>query len=232
MKKLFIIANWKSNKTESEAKNWLQNFKVQDLGLTNKEIIVCPPFTLFSGFKSSIINLNSSLKLGAQDISPFDEGAYTGEVTGRQIKEFADYVIIGHSERRSHFGETDEIIVKKIEQAVKNNLTPLICISNKEQISIIAKTINILNSQFSTFNFLVAYEPTFAIGSGIADTPQNANDIGLEIKKFLKEAYVLYGGSVTPQNVNSFTNMPLIDGVLVGKVSLNPQEFSAVIANA
>ena len=220
MKKLFIVGNWKSNKTESEASDWLQGFKIQDLGFKNKEIIICPPFTLLSILKTSI-------KLGAQDISPFDEGAYTGEINGKQIKEFADYVIIGHSERRKNFGEDESIIEKKIEQADKYGLIPIICVSDINQ----AKKLKTLNSQLSTLNFLVAYEPIFAIGSGTTDTPENAETMAKKIKEIINVP-VLYGGSVNAENVKSFTTMEDINGVLVGGASLDPQVFASLIINA
>ena len=134
MKKTFIIANWKSNKTGSEVSSWFQRLKIKDLRLTNKEIIVCPSFTALPILKSLIINHKSSIKLGAQDISPFDEGAYTGEVNGKQIKELADYVIVGHSERREYFDEDEEVIKKKIELSLKYKIVPILCISETNQI--------------------------------------------------------------------------------------------------
>lgn len=235
MKKLFIIANWKSNKTEVEAKNWLQQFTIYNLSrgarstgqFTNKEIVVCPPFTQLSILKSLIINHKSNIKLGTQDISPFDAGSYTGEVNGEQIKEFTDYAIIGHSERRKYFRETDELINKKIEMAEKYGLTPIICVSDQSQISNLKSQIHSLNLK----TLIVAYEPLFAIGSGNPDTPNSANEVAGEIKKEINVP-VLYGGSVNSQNVNSFTQMENIDGVLVGKSSLDPEEFFKIIENA
>lgn len=221
MKKLFIIANWKSNKTASEAKEWLQEFQISNVKsqISNKEIIICPPFTLLPILKSSIINLKSPVKLGAQDISPFDEGAYTGEVNGRQIKEFADYVIIGHSERRTHLKETDEILVRKVEMARKYSLTPIFCVQGE-------------STSVPSGIEIVAYEPVFAIGSGNPDTPENANTVSDSIKQKTQVQYVLYGGSVTSQNVSQFSQQPHIDGVLVGGASLDADEFAKIIQNA
>lgn len=233
MKKLFIVANWKSNKTKSEALQWFQELSTlnsQLLTLIGKEIIVCPPFTLLATFNETITKLQLPLKLGAQDISPFNEGPYTGEVNGRQIKEFADYVLVGHSERRRYFGEDEKMINKKLEMATKNGLTPILCISSIEQI---------LNSQFpaspaggSILNLVVAYEPVFAIGTGNPDTPKNADNIARVIKEKNDVASVLYGGSVTAENVKSFTTMPSIDGVLVGTASLDSHEFLQIITNS
>lgn len=218
MKKLFIVANWKSNKTEPEANSWLQRLKIKDLRLTNKEIIICPSFTVLPILKSLIINHDSSIKLGAQNISPFDEGAYTGEVNGKQIKEFADYVIVGHSERRANFYENNNLIAQKIDKGLKHGLVPILCISDLDQAQ--------------SFNGIIAYEPLSAIGSGNPDTPENGEDIASKIKNKVGEIPVLYGGSVTSDNVKSFTSMPNIDGVLVGGASLDPLEFLKIIKNA
>ncbi|QQG40856.1 MAG: triosephosphate isomerase [Candidatus Levyibacteriota bacterium] len=220
MKKILIVGNWKSNKTEIETNEWFQRFTIYDLRFTNKEIIICPPFTLLSNLKSSILNHKSFIKLGAQDISPFDEGAYTGEVNGKQIKEFADYVIIGHSERRRYFGESEDIIVKKIEMAQKYELTPIVCVSDIKQAE-----------NYTRYTLIIAYEPLFAIGSGNPDTPENANEMAKKIKEII-DAPVIYGGSVTSQNVKSFTQMPSIDGVLPGKASLDANEFASIIEKA
>lgn len=220
MKNLFIIANWKANKTEFEAKDWLQRFMIDDLRITNKEVIICPPFTLLSNLKSYILNHNSLLKLGSQNISPFDAGAYTGEINGDQIKEFADYVIIGHSERRQNFSETDEDLSKKVEMAKKNGLTPIFCIQDE-------------NTQIPAGVSLVAYEPISAIGTGNPDTPENTEKIATLVKEKNKNIeHVLYGGSVMSSNINTFTTMPNISGALVGGASLDPLEFLAIIKNA
>ncbi len=229
MKKVFIVANWKSNKTVSEANDWLRGFTNYDLRFTNKEIIICPSFTLLPILKSYILNHKSYFRVGAQDISQFSEGAYTGAINGKQIKEFADYVIIGHSERRNNFGEDEKIINKKISLAQKYNLIPILCISNIKQIH---------DSRFNpsadghNSNFIVAYEPIFAIGTGTPDTPENADKMAKNIKEILGEIPVLYGGSVSKFNIKSFTNTAYIDGALVGKASLDVKEFTTIIQNA
>ncbi len=232
MKKTFIVGNWKSNKTLQQAKTWLAEFSIFNFQFSNKEVVICPPFTLLSVLKSSIINHKSFLKLGAQDISPFEEGSYTGEVSAKQIKEFADYVIIGHSERRKYFGEDEEVIVQKIDQALKHALTPIVCVSSLAQSSKL-KTQNYSSKlKNSGKTMIIAYEPIFAIGTGSPDTPENADAVAKEIKQLLPDTSVIYGGSVTSKNVKSFTQMPNIDGVLVGGASLDPQEFSKIITNA
>lgn len=214
MKKLFVVANWKSNKTTIEAENWLQ--VVQN---SEKEVVICPPFTLLSLVSSEVRSKQLGVKVGAQDISPFNEGAYTGEVTAKQIKEFADYVIIGHSERRKNFGETDEILFEKMRLAKENGLIVIFCVQGKE-------------TKIPVNTDIVAYEPINAIGTGNPDTPENADDVAAYFKANFQVSGVLYGGSVTAANVNSFTQKPNIDGILVGNASLDAQEFYKLIKNA
>lgn len=229
MKKLFIVANWKSNKNILETEQWLHAFnkvfKRSNLGVDNKEIIVAPSFTLFEHARYCLDNLKLPIKLAAQNISSFDEGQYTGEVNGTQIKELATYVIIGHSERRKYFHEDKEMIKKKVEIALEYKLVPILCISETEKI------VN-LKSYILNRELIVAYEPLFAIGSGQTDTPQNAENVSKEIKEIVNDTPVLYGGSVTSLNVNSFTKMPSIGGVLVGGASLDPLEFLKIVKNA
>lgn len=222
MKKLYIVANWKSNKTEAQAREWLERFKIDELGTTDKEIIICPPFTLLSFLKSYILNHKSPIKLGAQDISPFEEGAYTGEVNGKQIKEFADYVIIGHSEKQKYFGETNETILKKISLAIQYGLTPIVCTANPKQI----------HNSIHNSTTLVVYEPPGSISPGPADSPENAEQVGMKFCQVYNTDYVLYGGNVTSENVQAFTAMPHINGVLVGRASLDASQFATIVTNA
>lgn len=206
MKKLFIAGNWKSNKTIEEAKEWLNQFT------TTNPVVLCVPFTLLGVLKSE------KLSLGAQDVSPFGDGAYTGEVNARQIKELADWVIIGHSERRKYFSETDQMLQKKAEQAKNAGLKIIYCVpDDKTAIPSVD---------------VVAYEPVWAIGTGESDTPENADEICRKIKEKAGNAIVIYGGSVTDQNVRSFVEKPNIDGVLPGGASLDPKIFARLIASA
>ncbi len=221
MKKLFIIANWKSNKTTEETNDWLQQLANSGLQqLENKVAVVCAPFTLLPLLKSYANEVTVPVSFGSEDVSPFDEGAYTGEVTAEEIKEFADYAIIGHSERRKLFNENDELLSKKVTMALKSNLTPIFCVQDE-------------STPIPEGVTLVAYEPIFAIGSGHPDTPENAEKVVKAIKdKNPKVEFVLYGGSVTPENINSFTQSPSIDGALVGGASLDAGKFVKLVENA
>ncbi len=222
MKKLYVVANWKANKTNLEVKEWLQgisNVKFQMSNVQRKEIIICPGFHLLSTVKAIIEQYNLPFKVGAQDVSPFDTGAYTGEVAAEQLKDLAHYVIIGHSERRKNFHEDDEMIAKKVAMTNEAGLTPLLCVQGKE--TPVPQGVQI-----------VAYEPVFAIGTGNPDTPENADTVAKEIKENHKVESVLYGGSVTAENVAGFTHQEHIDGVLVGGASLDVSSFMKIVQNA
>ena len=220
MGNLLIVANWKSNKTINEAKNWLEEFKSQDINLDNKEVIICPSFATLAFLKEEIVRGNLPVSLGAQDISEFGEGAYTGEINAHQVREFAKYVIIGHSERRKNFNENDDLLNKKVSMAMSQEITPIFCISSADMN--VPSQVNI-----------VAYEPIDAIGTGNADSPSDADEVARKIKENNRHVeYVLYGGSVDPDNVSSFTKLENINGVLVGGGSLNASEFLRIIQNA
>lgn len=222
MKPLLIVANLKSHFTYSEAKNWLieaSAIKNQKPELEGKKIIVCPSFTLLEMFKEFIKEQDMPIELGAQNISRLPQGPYTGEVNGAQIKDFADFVIIGHSERRSGFGEDESIIEEKIKMAIDYGISPILCVQSQEN--------NI--PQGVT---VVAYEPVFAVGTGNPDTPENAQEVAKKISEKDSVDYIAYGGSVTPENVKRFTSMENINGVLVGTDSLDAKKFIEIIKNA
>ncbi len=220
MKNLIIVANWKANKTKDEAWDWFENFSKDSHDFSDKEIIICPPYTLLGKADYFISESNLKVKIGAQDVSAFEEGAYTGEISATQIKEFADFVIIGHSERREYLKEDEDIISKKVEMALKAGLTPIFCVSDG-------------NSKIPKNVKIVAYEPVSAIGTGNSDTPQDAQSVARKIKsENIQVEKMLYGGSVTSQNVHEFVEMEDIDGVLVGGASLSPHEFLEIVKNA
>ncbi len=220
MKKLINAANWKSNMTKFEAKGWLENFSLLDHP-SESETVLFAPFTLLD-MLSSYIRINDVLpvNLGAQDISPFDKGAFTGEINADQIKEFGNFVLIGHSERRSNFNESNDLINKKIEKALSAGLRVIVCVSNLEQVKA-------LNSS----EIIIAYEPLSAIGTGNAENPEDVKSFVDNIKE-IKNVKVIYGGSVKAENVNQYTSLENIEGVLVGSASLDANSFSSLIKNA
>lgn len=221
MKKLFIVANWKSNMTRLEAREWLQHFVKRDFEVpVEKVVILCPPFTLLPFLKDYLLEHVAEIEIGAQDISPFGSGAYTGEVNAAQLKEFAEHTIIGHSERRKHFGESDELLEQKVKQALSEDVIPIFCVQDE-------------HTPVPSGVTIVAYEPISAIGTGHPDTPENADRVTKALKEKQPQIeHVLYGGSVTPDDVHSFTSMEHIDGVLVGGASLDAGKFLAIIENA
>lgn len=219
MKKLFIVANWKSNKTVQGTTDWFEQLSIMPSELTpDKAVIICPPFHLLQQVKTLIMEKQLPFFIGSQNVSAFSEGAFTGEIAATQVKEIAEYCIIGHSERRKNFLETDDILLKKVELAKSAGLSVIYCV--QDALTKIPEHVDV-----------VAYEPITAIGSGNPDTPENANTVAEAIKNN-GIRMVLYGGSVTGANVHQFTLQEGIDGVLVGGASLKPDEFSSIIRNA
>lgn len=216
-KKLWIIANWKSNKTLAEAIEWIDEVGPQLEKRDHIKVVVCPPFTDMEEVKKRIMVSNFPMMVGAQDLSPFDEGAYTGEEAARILTDIVDLAILGHSERRQNFGETDQMVWEKAEQAKKHNIIPLVCVQGVD--TPVPEGIN-----------LAAYEPVFAIGSGHPDTADNAGKVAEGLKeKYGENLQVLYGGSVTSENAKPFLQGQNLQGLLVGGASLDAEEFLKIV---
>lgn len=218
MRHPFIVANWKSNKTTSEIERWFE-LVVSAMPTPHAEVILCPSFPLLPMSQMLIEKYHLTWKLGAQDVSSFTEGKHTGEVNAKQLKNFVDYVLIGHSERRRELKETDEMLFEKVKRVQEVGLTPIFFVQDKD--TPIPDTIKI-----------VAYEPIFAIGTGNPDTPEHAESIAKYLKKSKNIQTVLYGGSVDHKNVSLFLSEGLIDGVVPGTASLDPKEFVQLTNNA
>jgi triosephosphate isomerase len=225
MGKTLIVANLKSYKNENEARIWLDGFKkITELGLdlTQKEIIICPSFTQLFSFFSYFSSNNINVKLGAQNVSPFDEGAYTGEVNAKQIKDFAQYVLVGHSERRSNFQESEQVLVEKVKRAIQFGLQPIFFAQN-------------VNTVIPTGVKIGVYEPPSSISTisgGIPDDPKTVLETAGELKSKYMLEHVLYGGSVDSNNVSDFTSLDVVDGVVTGRASLDAEELLKIIQNA
>lgn len=221
--KPLVIANWKCNPpTLTKAKQLFNSVKKGIKNLKNTEVVICPPFLYILNLKSQ----NSNIELGAQDCFWEEKGAFTGEVSPKMLKDLGcKYVIIGHSERRRYFKETDEIINKKTKAVLKNGLKPILCI---EKISQIKKgTEGIIKKDLK--KIILAYEPVWAIGTGRACGISEAKKINLSIRKILKRNVFLYGGSVNSQNARDFIKKAKFQGLLIGGASLNPKEFIAIV---
>jgi triosephosphate isomerase len=243
MSKKIIIGNWKMNKTSKEASDFIKNF-IPMLKNIKSDVVISPSFTLLPLLHQRL--KDSNISLAAQNIFYENEGAYTGEISAKMIKEYASYVIIGHSERRKYFNETDETINKKIKAALSEKLKVVFCIgeSLKERES--NMTISIIKKQLQKGflgisdikDIIIAYEPVWAIGTGKNATPMQAQEIHKYIRQWLNNAYgitqasksrIIYGGSVTPDNAKEILKMPDIDGCLPGGASLDPRKFADII---
>lgn len=220
-----IIANWKLNKTLSEAADWLETFQhhISNLPHPTLEIVICPSFVVLSELKRKLKKLDLPIKLGAQTVSQFDKGQYTGEISAEMLQGLVNYVIIGHSERRKRFGETDQIIAEKAKHCGKYGIIPILCVSNLDQ----------LKGHEKAKTLVVAYEPLEAIsteGEYHPDDPGHANEIAGKIKEVIgSKNIVLYGGSVHKDNAKDFVAKENIDGLLVGQASLDPCHFAKII---
>jgi triosephosphate isomerase (TIM) len=215
-KNIWIIANWKSNETIEEALHWVSTVGPKIPKRDNIKVVVCPTFVSIEEVKKEVLIGNYPLMVGSQDLSPFDVGAYTGEEPASMLKQYIGLSILGHSERRKNFGETDELIAQKVVQAVDNEIIPLVCVQGED-------------TPVPPHTKLVAYEPIFAIGTGTPDTPENANQVCGVIKQKYPEVEILYGGSVNSSNIKSFILQENINGVLIGKSSLDADEFIKII---
>lgn len=224
-KNIWIIANWKSNKTIVEALDWVAKVGPQIPERDSLMVVVCPTFSALSEVKKVIQVGNFPMLVGAQDLSPFGVGAYTGEEPADILKQFVGLAILGHSERRKNFNETNEMVAKKVEQALANNIIPLVCVQDEV-------------TPVPEGSKLIAYEPIWAIstgltntpGAGRADTPEDANQVaGVFKQKYGTELDVIYGGSVNSQNVKGFVSQENISGVLVGNASLDAEEFLRIL---
>ena len=239
-----IAGNWKMNTTLSEAIELVKEMRHELDEIKGVEKVICPPFTSLVLIKGLIEE--GSIKLGAQNMYFEEKGAYTGEISPLMLAELCDFVIIGHSERRHYFNETEELIDKKVKAALKVGLTPILCIGETSEENEAGKTKEVLNKQLSSSSsriyylggLVLAYEPVWAIGTGRAASSQQANDtIGFIRqlvskqcgKEIAQKVRILYGGSVNAGNIAEFINQPEIDGALVGGASLKPGEFLNIV---
>lgn len=206
----FLIGNWKSNMTLSEMNEWFLKFRP----VSNITIVLCVPFTLLASAAAVIREKQLPISLGAQDVSPFGSGPYTGEISASMIKEFASYVLVGHSERREYFNESVEEFARQSIQAKKAGLSVIYCTGDETEV-------------LPTSIDLIAYEPFESIGTG---KPQDLSVIRSVCDNFRKSSGkpVMYGGSVTEETLVDIVNTKAIDGLLVGGASLDPERFSKI----
>ena len=250
MRKPLIAGNWKMFKTVHETALYIKELRALVRDARNVDVVVAPPFTAIHAATEAARNTN--IEIAAQDLHWEREGAFTGEVSGPMIREAgADYVIVGHSERRTLFGETDGMVNRKIRAALAAELTPIACIGETLEQRDANHTLAVLDNQLKigfddltaaqVQEIVIAYEPVWAIGTGRNASPDQAQEAHQHIRMRLRQWFggdaaeqcrILYGGSVKPDNIQSLALQPDVDGALVGGASLDPRAFSLIVHQA
>ncbi|WP_240421527.1 triose-phosphate isomerase [Paenibacillus periandrae] len=249
MRKPIIAGNWKMFKTVSEAASFINEIKGQ-AEVDGVDSVICAPYISLPALVEAV--KGTTLKIGAQNLHWEDNGAYTGEISGVMLKDLrVDYVIIGHSERRAYFAETDETVNKKVHAAFKHGLTPIVCVGEKLEEREAGDTKSVCKVQTEAAfagisaeqaaQVVVAYEPIWAIGTGKSSTAADANEVISYIRELVAGLYsqsvadavrIQYGGSVKPNNIGEYMQEADIDGALVGGASLEPASYTQLVQGA
>jgi triosephosphate isomerase len=242
-----MAGNWKMFKTPAETIAFFEKFRPLVEKSSHCEIVICPPFTNLAAAVAAAEG--SNIRIGSQNIAWAKEGAFTGEISGPMLKAVrATHAIVGHSERRQYFGETDATVLKRTQAALEFGLTPIVCVGELKEERESGRTEAVLVKQFlggiaglapeQFAKIVIAYEPVWAIGTGLTATPEIAADAHRVIRAQAREKYgkeaadavrILYGGSVKPDNVKSLMAQPEIDGSLVGGASLDAPSFASIV---
>lgn len=246
MRTPLIAGNWKLNNTEEQAITLVRKMMPGLRAVQGVEKLICPPFIALPSLHKLLVS--TDIRLGAQNMYWEEGGAYTGEISPLMLAPLCDYVILGHSERRSLFGETDQEINLKVKAALMHNLIPILCVGESLEENQSNRTVEVISRQlrsglqavpvYSPDHLVVAYEPVWAIGTGRSATPEGANQvIQTTIRTTLASLFgeavadgvrILYGGSVAEGNALGFFSQPGIDGALIGGASLRPDAFIAI----
>ena len=249
LRKKIIAGNWKMNKSTADAVYLANSIKLELATSREVEVVLCPPFTALKVVGEVI--QNTEIKLGAQNMHCETAGAYTGEISCAMLRDiYCHYVILGHSERRTYSGETDEMVNKKVKAAITAHLTPIVCIGETLQARDSGKAEEVIKKQVETSlanlttdvaKIIVAYEPVWAIGTGRNATPQQAQEMHAYIRKMLTDMYgediaqnirIQYGGSMKPSNSAELLSQPDIDGGLIGGAALESRSFVEIVRSA
>jgi triosephosphate isomerase (TIM) len=240
----YIAANWKMQKTVAEAAEFVDAL-LPRIAATQNDVVICPPFTALTAVVER--RYGTAVKVAAQNMHEEDSGAFTGEVSAPMLVELdVEAVVLGHSERRQFFGETDEALARKVPAALAAGLEPILCIGESEAARDADETDEVLVRQLQTDlgglepsqieNVVIAYEPIWAIGTGRTATPGQAQETCAFIRDVLRarcaaadKVRILYGGSVKPANAAELLSLPDVDGALVGGASLDPEDFAAIV---
>jgi triosephosphate isomerase (TIM) len=252
MRRKIVAANWKMNMTLGESRRFVESFLLDAADIRDVEIVLVPPFTALAEVTALLEKSGQSIKVGAQNMHWERNGAFTGEISAALLRDlFVHYVILGHSERRRLFGETDEIVNKKVRAAHDATLRPIVCIGEtleQRDKGNVDKILSIqLRGSLKDLNekelqeTVIAYEPVWAIGTGRNATPEQAQEAHAFIRHRLREMSddttadrirIQYGGSVKPENARELMSQPDIDGALVGGASLDPRSFAEIVKAA
>ncbi len=252
MRKIFIAGNWKMNKSSAETQSFLEKLNQFNQNWHSDQVIqiICPPFLYLETAKKAV--LNTAVCIGAQNCSEQNNGAFTGEISVQMLKDIQmDYCIIGHSERRQYYGETDQLIQKKYLKLKESDIKAIICIGETLAEREAGNTFEVINTQLSgifdqlelndTNSLVIAYEPVWAIGTGKTATPEQAQEVHHYIRNWFKKHYnteiadqiaILYGGSVKPDNIKELLACPDIDGGLIGGASLDIDSYQKMLITA
>ncbi len=243
----YIAANWKMHKTVAEAAAFVDTL-LPRIAATQSDVVICPPFTALTAVVER--RYGTAVKVAAQNMHEEGSGAFTGEVSASMLVELdVEAVVLGHSERRQYFGETDEALARKVPAALTADLEPILCVGESEEARDADQTEGVLERQLQVdlaavesgklAEVVVAYEPIWAIGTGRTATADQAQEVCAFIRDVLRErgavadaVRILYGGSVKPANAAELMAQPDIDGALVGGASLDPEEFAAIVEAA
>jgi triosephosphate isomerase len=250
-RKPVIAANWKMNKTHLEGMHYIEDLRnrLDDRDYRNVDVVVCPPFTALRTVQTTIDGADIPVALGAQDVHWLDSGAYTGEVSPPMLAKLSvRYVIIGHSERREYFAETDDVVNRKVKAVVGHGLTPIMCVGETLDEREAGNTEKKVEGQVraglagvdktAVGTMVIAYEPIWAIGTGRNATPEDAEAVCALIRSTVADVAgaeagegirIQYGGSVKAGNARSIMEQPNVDGALVGGASLDPEEFAMIV---
>ncbi|MFN2365466.1 MAG: triose-phosphate isomerase [Desulfurivibrionaceae bacterium] len=219
----YLLANWKSHKTLREAEAWLEKF--HDLRRNSgPQVIVAPPMPFLAPMRQIMARLKiPNLALAAQDISPFPQGSYTGAVAAPMISEFADYAIVGHSERRRYFHETNQEVANKVSEAVAAGLKPILCVDlpyARQQLAAI--------NEDDFAELIIGYGPVSAAGMDFPQALDEAGEAITEIRAMAPDQPIFYGGSINGENAAAYMNLAGVSGLMVGSASLDPEGFAAI----
>ena len=250
-RKKFVAGNWKMNMTSSEVTPYLETFRKEIEEVNDVDIALIPPFTALAK-ASELLGGTQKIRLGAQNLSPEGRGAFTGEISAAMLRDlFVRYVLVGHSERRRLFGETDEIVRRKLVAALATELRPILCVGETLEERQAGQEKVVLETQLhgalaglskeDLAEVIVAYEPVWAIGTGLTAPPDQAQEAHQFIREYIAKlsggdisckTRILYGGSVTADNAKELLFQPDIDGALVGGASLDPRGFAKIVTAA